>query len=49
MGEVLSLSLSDAVKYFATMHPSLQLDIYGYAKNGDVSYCVAECYDPWTA
>lgn len=37
--------LASAVKTFQTQLPSVTLDKYGYAKFGDVSFCVAEYWE----
>lgn len=45
VGEVIAGNRQDAVKHFQYMAP-VTLDADGYAKVGEVSFCVAECFDP---
>lgn len=41
-----SICKEEAVQYFRENHPELNLNDNGYAKHGDVSYCIAEYYQP---
>lgn len=46
IGECVAPDLKTAVSQFQMMHPDLGLDKDGYAKDGDVTYCVAEYWNP---
>jgi len=40
------LYIKDAINYFRTIFPELELDDFGYARNGDESFCVSEEFNP---
>ena len=42
INEVTKLNIDYAIKTFQLCHPELNLNNDGYAKHGDISYCVAE-------
>lgn len=46
IGECVAPDLQSAVNKFRAIHPALGLDKDGYAKNMDLTYCVAEYWNP---
>lgn len=45
IGETFARSTQEAINYFRKLHPVLGLNAEGYAKNMDLTYCIAEYYE----
>ena len=39
-------TLTEAIAYFKTIYPEVNLDEDGYAQEGDQSFCVGEVFNP---
>ena len=45
--ETVAANVKDAAQQFNRSLKNIQLDEYGYGKLGEVTYCVAEFYEPF--
>ena len=48
INEVSYPTKDQAVNIFQKLYPELDLNSNGYAKHGEISYCVAEHYSPFS-